>query len=48
VRFCFAVLLSEMLPLKTEDHLASPLGPGQSCARRHQISIKIQIELEYY
>jgi hypothetical protein len=32
-----------MLALKTEEHLASPLGPGQTCAARcREISLDIQ------
>jgi hypothetical protein len=37
-----------MLALKVEEHLASPVVPGQTCAaRRHQINVlQFQIELK--
>jgi hypothetical protein len=30
----FLALFTEMLALKTDEHLASPLGPEQTCAVR--------------
>jgi hypothetical protein len=39
----FLALFTKMLALRTEGHLASLLGPGQTCAARcRQISINIQ------
>jgi hypothetical protein len=39
----FLALFTEMLALKTEEHLASSHGPGQTCATCcRQISLNIQ------
>jgi hypothetical protein len=43
----FVALFTEMLALKTEGHLVSPLGPGQVCAARcRQISLNIQFRIK--